>query len=167
MAGLGLLLYLGSRSPRGGATPGTVAPPFTLPSTDGGEVSLADYRGRDVLLYFNEGVGCDPCFYQMLELERGADLLAREGLTVLPIVVNPLADVQRELARFGVTTPYLIDADKEVSSAYGVLGTGMHAHLPGHTFVLVDGSGRIRWQREYPSMFVSTEDLVAAVRSAS
>lgn len=157
------MLFLG-RSPGGGArttATGGQAPPFALTSTDGRSVSLSDYRGRDVLLYFNEGVGCDACFYQMAELEKNGQQLAANGLTVLPIVVNPADDVRQEIARFGLRTPYLIDADERVSNAYGVVGTGMHENLPGHSFVLVDGSGRIRWRGDFPSMFVSTNQLLA------
>lgn len=160
---VGLLLY-SSRSPQGGATEGRGAPGFRLASTAGGTVSLSDHRGHDVLLYFNEGVGCDACFYQMVELEQNGERMAEAGLTVLPIVVNPAPDVRRELVRFGIRTPYLIDEGARISQAYGMLGKGMHAHLPGHGFVLVDGEGTVRWAMEYPTMFVSSDDLLAAVR---
>lgn len=155
-------MVVGGRSPEGRAV-GGVATDFTLASTGGGSVSLADYRGQDVLLYFNEGVGCDACFYQTAELEKNADELADAGLTLLPIVMSPIADTAAELQRFGLSTPYLVDADGSATSAYGMLGTGMHADLPGHGFVLVDEMGEVRWTMEYPSMFVSTDDLLAAV----
>jgi len=116
-----------------------------------------------VLLYFNEGVGCDACFYQTVELEKNADRLEAEGIELLPIVVNPADQVRNELMRFGITTPYLIDADGRVSKDYGVMGKGMHANLPGHGFVLIDGEGEIRWQKEYSSMYASTSELLAAV----
>lgn len=163
--GLGLLLYFGSRSsqPKGGPVAARPAPPFTLASTGGGNVSLSDYAGRDVLLYFSEGVGCDACFYQMVDLEQNSQQLAGAGITVLPIVMNPLDQTQAEVQRFGLTTPFLIDSDGSVSEAYDMLGKGMHANLPGHGFVLIDGSGNIRWEKEYPSMYVSTADLLSAV----
>jgi peroxiredoxin len=116
-----------------------------------------------VLLYFNEGVGCDACFYQMVELEQSADRLAAAGVEVVPIVANPAEAVLPELQRFGLVTPYLIDEGTSVSQAYGMLGQGMHANLPGHGFVLVDREGALRWKMEYPSMFVSADDLLAAV----
>lgn len=157
------MLYLGGRSP-GDAGGGGKAPPFTLASTSGDSVSLSDHRGENVLMYFNEGVGCDACFYQTVELERNADQLTAAGVTLIPIVMNPKEQVQGELARFGITTPYLIDADGSVSSAFDMMGSGMHANLPGHGFVLVDGSGEIRWQKEYPSMYVSTAELLSELR---
>lgn len=162
--GVGLAaLAVWSSSPRGGATDGD-APAFTLASTDGGTVSLSDYRGRNVLLYFNEGVGCDACFTQTVELERNADALEEEDIELVPIVVNPVPEVRSTLEAFGIRTPYLIDEGARVSAAYGVLGTGMHPGVPGHSFVLVDAAGRIRWSMSYPSMFVSTSDLLAALR---
>jgi len=164
--GVVALMLLVSRSPRSQEGAGAQAPAFTLTSTTGDTVSLADLRGRDVLLYFNEGVGCDACFYQMVELERNAAKLSVSGLSVVPIVVNPASQVSEAMGWFGLTTPFLIDADLSVSSAYGVIGTGMHANLPGHSFVLVDGSGRIAWRRDYPSMFVSTDRLLADIGSA-
>lgn len=159
-----MLLYLGGREPEGAIGSGT-APAFTLASTTGAAVSLADYRGRNVLLYFNEGVGCDACFYQMVELEQRADRLAAAGIDVVPIVANPAEAVIPELQRFGLSTPYLIDESTAVSQAYGMIGHGMHAGLPGHGFVLVDGDGQIRWTKEYPSMFVSANDLLSALPS--
>lgn len=164
VAAAALLLYLGGRAPQGDDASGA-APAFTLASTAGAFVSLSDYEGRNVLLYFNEGVGCDACFYQMVELERNADRFADTGIEIVPIVANPASIVSEELRRFGLTTPYLIDEGTTISQAYGMLGGGMHANLPGHGFVLVDARGRIRWSREYPSMFVSADDLLAALPS--
>ncbi len=141
------------------------APGFTLASTAGGNVSLASYRGHDVVLYFSEGVGCDACFYQMREFENHAAGLAAAGITVVPVVMNPASQVRAEMTAFGVRTPYLIDAAGSVSRAYGVLGEGMHAGLPGHGFVLIDARGTERWYGEYPSMYLSTAGLIAQVKA--
>ena len=142
------------------------APDFTLPSTEDGSVSLDDFSGRNLLLYFNEGAGCDACFTQMVEIEREAEAFASQDVTVVGVVANPMEITQAELARFGLTTPYLVDADTSVSSAYGMLGQGMHANLPGHGFVLIDGSGELLWKKEYPTMYVSAGELLDEIRGA-
>lgn len=169
LAGAGIViagfLLLGGRGPSGGAASGA-APDFSLPATDGGTVSLADFRGRNVLLYFSEGVGCDPCFYQMQDIEQHAADFASAGITVVPVVANSMEATQGEIARFGLSSPYLIDADIGVSNAYGMIGQGMHANLPGHGFVLIDAAGQLRWKMEYPSMYVSSADLLSAVDKA-
>ena len=48
--------------------------------------------------------------------------------------------------------------------ANGTLGRGMHAGLPGHSFVLIDADGVQRWYGEYPSMWLAPEDLFDEVR---
>jgi AhpC/TSA family len=82
------------------------APAFTLASTDGRGVSLADYAGRNVLLYFSEDVGCDGCWYQMADLEQHQSDLDKLGLTVLPVVVNDPAATRAEMRRFNLRTPF-------------------------------------------------------------
>lgn len=52
-----------------------------------------------------------------------------------------------------------------MSRAYGVLGKGMHAGLPGHGFVLIDARGTEPWYGEYPSMYLSAAGLVQQVRT--
>ena len=164
--GLAVLMVLTDRgagnkdAPEQGA-----APTFDLPSTDGSQVSLSSYKGRDVLLYFSEGVGCDPCFQQMNEIEADGRL-ADKGLDVVPIVINDPDSVRGELSRFGIRTPFLLDQDKSVSGAYGVLGTGHHADLPGHSFILVGADGNIRWRRDYAVMFLTADDLMADLDEA-
>ncbi|HEU4353985.1 MAG TPA: peroxiredoxin family protein [Actinomycetota bacterium] len=159
---IALLVFLGGRGSTGGEVKATAAPAFTMPSTAGGEVALSDLAGHNVLLYFNEGVGCDACFTQTLELERVSDELAAKDITLVPIVMNALDSVRSELDRFGITTPYLID-DGTASRAYGVLGNGMHANLPGHGFVFINANGKIRWQKEYPSMYASAGEVLGAI----
>ncbi len=163
---IGLMWMAGAERPAPGQRVSEVAPRFALPATDGTVKSLEGYRGRNVLLYFNEGVGCDSCFTQMVQLEAHDDHLERVGVTVLPVVTNPPEMVASEAARFGIRTPFLSDATKRTSAAYGVLGTGHHADLPGHSFILVDGEGIIRWRGDYPSMFVSPDGLLSEVRRA-
>ena len=141
------------------------APGFTLTATNGKTVSLASYRGHDVVLYFNEGTGCDACFYQMRQFEQHAAQLRRAAITIVPIVMDPAGQIRPELASFGLHTPYLIDATGSVSRAYRVLGQGMHAGLPGHGFVLIDAHGTERWYGEYPSMYLSTTGLIQQVRA--
>ncbi len=139
------------------------APDFTLASTDGSSVSLADFRGSPVVLYFNEGAGCGSCLQQMGEIEKDP-AFAEAGITVLPIVMNTAEQITADMNTYGVTTPFLLD-DGTVSEAYGTLGTGMHAGLPGHSFVLVDADGTRRWSGNYPSMWLAPDDLLKQVQA--
>ncbi|MHB0929608.1 MAG: peroxiredoxin family protein, partial [Candidatus Nanopelagicales bacterium] len=73
------------------------APAFTLPTTDGRTVSLADYRGRNVLLYFSEGAGCQACLVQMAQIEAMQSQFKAANIVVLPIVMNSKADIVADM----------------------------------------------------------------------
>ncbi len=145
------------------ATISTTAPEFTLPTTNDTTVTLSKLRGKPVLLYFNEGAGCGACIMQMTAIEKQKGDFDALGVTVLPIVMNTKADITTDMTRYGVTTPFLLD-DGSVSRAYGTLGRGMHADLPGHSFVLIDAAGVQRWYGEYPSMWLEPADLVKEIQ---
>ncbi len=54
----------------GSPGPGFVAPPIKLASMTGGTFNLAAQHGKTVLLFFEEGVGCEPCWTQIKDIER-------------------------------------------------------------------------------------------------
>lgn len=138
------------------------APDFTLTDTEGKAVSLQQYRGRNVVLYFNEGAGCQSCLVQMAEIEKSTSRFQKLDVTVLPIVMNSREQITHDMRLNRVSTPFLLD-DGSVSQAYGTLGKGMHAGLPGHSFVLIDRTGQQRWYGEYPSMWLAPEALLREV----
>lgn len=140
------------------------APGFTLTDTSGVTHTLSEHRGQNVLIYFSEGAGCQSCLVQMAEIEKRASEFAAQNVTVLPVVMNTKDQITHDMALTGVKTPFLLD-DGTVSNEYGTLGKGMHAGLPGHSFVLIDSSGKQRWYGEYPSMWLSPTDLLDEVRS--
>lgn len=141
------------------------APGFTLTDTAGRVVSLSDFRGKsNVVLYFSEGAGCQSCLVQMAEIEQDHAAFARDDVTVLPIVMNTRGQIAADMAANGVTTPFLLD-DGTVAKAYDNLGKGMHAGLPGHSFVLIDKNGTQRWYGEYPSMWLAPKDLLHEIES--
>ena len=55
----------------------TPAPTFTLTDTTGDRVDLAAFRGRNVILYFSEGAGCQSCLLQMAQIEKQASRIRR------------------------------------------------------------------------------------------
>lgn len=146
------------------ATTSTLAADFTMPTTSDTSVTLSKLRGKPVLLYFSEGAGCGACLMQMSEIEKKQADFDALGIRVLPIVMNSKADIKSDMARYGVKTPFLID-DGTASKAYGVLGKGMHAELPGHSFVLIDSAGVQRWYGEYPSMWLEPSKLLDEIKS--
>ncbi|MFE7813232.1 thioredoxin-dependent thiol peroxidase [Streptomyces sp. NPDC057433] len=102
--------------------PGDVAPAFTLPDADGTEVSLADYKGRKVIVYFYPAALTPGCTKQACDFTDNLDLLAGAGYDVVGI--SP--DKPEKLARFreqeSLKVTLLADPDKQVLEAYGAFG---------------------------------------------
>jgi len=148
---------------------GDPAPHFSLLSTDGKEFSLDQYADKNVLLYFNEGVMCAPCWKQISTMQQKLDKFEEIGTEVLTIAIDSANDWKPILKAENITTiPVLIDADRKVSDAYGVLQmpSQMHSDRPGHTYILVDKGGMVRWIGDYPTMRVTDEEVIASISEA-
>lgn len=102
--------------------PGDAAPDFTLPTDDGGQVTLSDLRGRRVIVYFYPAAMTPGCTKQACDFSDSIDRLKAEGFEVLGI--SP--DAPEKLARFrerdGLAITLLSDPEKEVLTAYGAFG---------------------------------------------
>lgn len=153
--------------------PGDPAPGFSLEAATGGSFRLADQGGKQTLLYFHEGLGCDPCWRQLDAIQ--SDIAQFQGLGVDQVVAissDPTSAQASRARQTGMTLPALADMDRTVSRAYGVLAYGMmNGALPGHTFILVGRDGVIRWRADYGgppnyTMFVPDQTLLAEVRRA-
>ena len=144
------------------------APDFTLPAVGGKEISLASYRGeKNVLLFFNEGYGCGPCWQQSQEIQKRMSELSAADTEFLVVMVDPPGLLRSEIKRWGLTMPVLTDTDTLVSNSYRTLGFGMHAEKPNHTFVFIDKAGEIRWWEDYASMRAPTDDVIKKVQALS
>lgn len=136
---------------------GKSAPDFALPATDGTVVRLSELRAKgNVLLYFQEGIMCPPCWQQMRDLKRDADKLAALNTALVTITVDPIDQLKANVPREQVEGMTLIsDTDLRVSGQYQALYTGMMGRrTPGHSFVLVATDGTILWRRDFKEMYV-------------
>jgi thioredoxin-dependent peroxiredoxin len=103
-------------------SPGDPAPEFSLPDADGKTVSLADYRGRKVIVYFYPAAMTPGCTTQACDFRDSLDSLQGAGYTVLGISPDPPAKLAQFRERDHVTFPLLSDADRAVLHAYGAWG---------------------------------------------
>ena len=151
--------------------PGQEAPAMQLPSTAGGTFDLAALRGKTVLLYFQEGIMCQPCWDQIKDIESQFGQFQTLGIDqVVSITTNEIDQLKRKVADEGISTPVLSDPDLAVSKAYttnlyGMMGTNFN----GHSFIVVGPDGKIRWRADYGgapkyTMYVRTQNLLADLR---
>ena len=131
---------------------GAVAPEFNLKSTTGGSIDLSSYAGKQqVLLYFMEGLTCQPCFDQITAIQKDLPAFHALGIdTIISLTNDPYDQLKQKAGDMGLTIPVLADEDGTVCNSYGTLRYGMMMGMnPGHTFILVGTDGRIRWRADY------------------
>jgi peroxiredoxin Q/BCP len=102
--------------------PGDAAPDFTLPDADEKPVSLADYRGRRVVVYFYPAASTPGCTKEACDFRDNLTELNGAGLDVLGISPDKPAKLAKFRGKEGLTFPLLSDADKEVLTAWGAYG---------------------------------------------
>ncbi len=177
LAGLVVALLLASRSGSsdngypfqvGNPSQGQTAPDVRLPATDGSTFDLRALRGKNVLLYFQEGVTCQPCWDQITDIEHHRASFRAAGIDELvTITTNAMGDLRQKAADEGVQIPVLSDPGFSVSHAYHANSYGMTGQgADGHSFVLVGTDGLIRWRADYGgapnyTMFVPSQHLLA------
>ncbi|MCU6481802.1 peroxiredoxin family protein [Arthrobacter sp. A2-55] len=154
--------------------PGQAAPAFTLTAGNGSQVSLADYKGKSVLLYFQEGLTCQPCWDQLTSLEQAAPQVKAAGIdAVVSITSDPAALIGQKTRDMGLSTPVLSDPGLAVSEQYGANQYGMMGtSRDGHTFILIGPDGVIRWRADYGgapnyTMFVPVPTLLADLQAGT
>ncbi len=152
--------------------PGEQAPSIVLPSTTGGSFDLASMRGKTVLLYFQEGLTCQPCWDQLKDIQSNMSQFHALGIDqVVSITTDPLGALQQKVSDAGITIPVLSDTQLTVSQTYTANGYGMMGgSRDGHTFIVVGPDGTIKWRADYGgspnyTMYVPISNLVADIRA--
>ena len=103
-------------------TPGDTAPDFTLTSDTGEQVSLADLRGKKVIVYFYPAAMTPGCTKQACDFTDSLDSLQAHGYTVIGISPDSPEKLAKFRERDGLTIQLLSDPDKGVLTAYGAYG---------------------------------------------
>jgi peroxiredoxin Q/BCP len=102
--------------------PGTQAPEFTLPDAEGKPVSLADYRGKNVIVYFYPQAATPGCTTEACDFRDNLSSLQGSGYEVLGISPDASEALANFTGDFALTFPLLADEDHAVARAYGAWG---------------------------------------------
>lgn len=141
---------------------GKQAPDFSLESIDGSTVNLSDYRGKTVVLFFNEGSMCYPACWDQIDGFAKDERFNTDDIAVFSLVIDPKNEwekIIKETQRFS-NAQILFDTTKSVSLSYDILSlkSSMHPRTnPGHTYFIIDGEGVIRYAFDDPSMAVRND----------
>ncbi|GGA49901.1 thioredoxin-dependent thiol peroxidase [Paenibacillus physcomitrellae] len=100
--------------------PGQLVPDFTLPSSTGADISLSDYKGRPVVLYFYPKDQTPACTQEACDFRDRAEYYERHGAVLLGISGDDLKSHGRFAAKHELPFPLLSDVDHEVCRLFGV-----------------------------------------------
>ena len=101
---------------------GAKAPGFTLTDQDGSSVSLADFAGSNVIVYFYPAAGTPGCTTEACDFRDNINSLKSAGYQVLGVSKDTVADLAKFKAEQGLNFPLLSDLDLAVHNAYGAYG---------------------------------------------
>lgn len=100
---------------------GSTAPDFRLPSAQGPDISLGDFRGRrNVIVWFTKGLACPFCRRQMVQLAGARPQIHGLETELLQVASTPLDRARFYYRRFALPFPYLCDPEHAVARAWGL-----------------------------------------------
>src|SRR6267154_585385 len=134
-------LFSGARATAPG--PGSPAPEFSLASQEGGSVSLRDYRGSWVVLYFYPKDQTPGCTREAHNFQVDQPKYAERHAVVLGVSVDNVDSHKKFCAKEGLNFKLLADTDHKVTDSYGSLtNLGLVKFAARYTF-LIDPTGKI------------------------
>jgi peroxiredoxin Q/BCP len=148
---------------------GAKAPAFRLPRDDGDIVSLSDYSGRKLVLFFYPRANTPGCTKEAIDFTRLSGAFAEAQTAVLGVSADPLTAQQAFRDKHDLSVPLVSDEKHEMLKAYGVWG---EKSMYGKTFqgifrttVLIDADGRIVKMWRNVKVDGHADDVLAAVRA--
>ena len=134
-------------------TEGRKAPSFTLPDAEGRRVSLADFKGKDVVVYFYPRDDTPGCTKEACGFRDYWKELQRAGVVVLGVSADSGESHQKFAAKYRLPFTLLSDADRKVMTAWGAYGDKMmygkktKGVIRSTVWVGPDGTVRKHWAR--------------------
>lgn len=159
----------GAGKTAGELTAGAKAPAFKLALDDGTSVSLKDFKGRNLVLYFYPKADTPGCTKESIAFSAARAAFAKAGADILGVSADPVAAQTKFKTKHKLKIPLASDESKAMLQAYGAWG---EKSMYGRKFMgvirktfLIDGTGRIA--RVWPKVRVEghAEEVLAAARA--
>jgi peroxiredoxin Q/BCP len=146
---------------------GDKAPAFSAATNGGGTASLADYKGKNVILYFYPRDDTPGCTKEACAFRDHFAAFKKQGAVVLGVSVDPVKAHDKFVEKYKLPFPLLADVDKKIVEAYGVWGQKVfmgRKYLGVHRVTFLIGpDGKIKkiWPKVKPEDHA--EEVLAAL----
>lgn len=138
---------------------GTDAPQFTVKDTSGNTVSLSDFAGKTVVLYFYPKDDTPGCTKQACSFRDAQADYQSKDVVVLGVSADDEASHQAFTQKFNLNFPLLADTDKTLIKAYDVDGGGYAKRVS----YVIDGNGKITHVDASVNTATHAQDILAAL----
>lgn len=143
---------------------GKPAPKFTLTDRDGNSISNDSLKGKKVLLFFNEGLACYPaCWNQMIELNKD-ERLKKDDTVIFSVVTDSPSSWKQATEKMSDLAIVNVAFDEgSASKDFGAttVPSTMHTGQAGHSYVIIDKDGEVRWVLDDPRMAINNGAIYA------
>lgn len=147
---------------------GKAMPDIQLSDKDGKVYTAADFKGKNTVLFFNEGLMCYPaCWNQIAAF--GSDIRFNSAeIQAISVVVDSAKDWKTAISKMPqlAKATTMFDVGANTSKQLGVLTTASSMHkgsLPGHTYILIDKEGIVRYVFDDPNMAIANDMLMKKI----
>lgn len=142
---------------------GQAAPAFTLPSQDGSPISLSQYKGKWVVLYFYPRDMTPGCTIEAHKFQDSLSQFEAKNAVILGVSVDSSDSHKQFCAKDGLTFHLLSDTSHSVVTAYGSLGSFGTVTIANRNTFLIDPKGNIKqvWVKVNPAD--SASEVLAAI----
>jgi peroxiredoxin Q/BCP len=148
---------------------GAKAPVFTLPRDGGGTVSLADFKGRKLVLYFYPKADTPGCTKEAIAFNGLKRAFAKAGADILGVSADPVKAQDKFRDKYDLVIPLASDESKKMLTAYGVWGEksmyGRKFMGVRRTTVLIGPDGRVAQVWENVKVPGHAEAVLAAAQA--
>ena len=144
---------------------GDPAPPFTAATNDGGKISLKNFHGRPVILYFYPKDNTPGCNKEACAFRDQHAKITRRRAVVLGVSIDSVKSHDKFIAKFDLPFTLISDEDQQIVNAYGVWGRkkfmGREYDGTHRVTFLIDERGKIK--KIWPKVKVDThaEEVLA------
>lgn len=147
---------------------GKPMPNIRLSDKNGKIYTTTDFRGKNVVLFFNEGLMCYPACWNQIAAFGSDARFNTDQIQAISVVVDSSTDWQRAISQMPqlAKATTMFDMGANASRELGTLTTKSSMHkgsLPGHTYIVIDKGGIVRYVFDDPNMAIANDMLFSKI----